>query len=203
VKTFNAGMRDRKTSLYDGGHRVPCFIRWPAASLREPGDIDELTTCQDMLPTLIDLCGLKPPAGAEFDGASPGEPACGNSQTRPEARPQMIVVYRVIKSTGFQVECQRHVERKWRLTGKFKGRRTLYISALCPSQGEEDRRGTRRQKHSGKRRQGECREPRDDAMVKRTEVAYRQLTRRSPIATSEAMYAKHAKNRIPEVNHQL
>ena len=26
---YNAGMRGRKTSLYEGGHRVPCFIRWP------------------------------------------------------------------------------------------------------------------------------------------------------------------------------
>ena len=28
---FNAGMRGHKRSYYDGGHRVPCFIRWPAA----------------------------------------------------------------------------------------------------------------------------------------------------------------------------
>jgi arylsulfatase len=70
VKTFNAGMRDGKTSLYDGGHRVPCFIRWPGGKLHEPGDIDELATCQDLLPTLIDLCSLKTPSGARFDGTS-------------------------------------------------------------------------------------------------------------------------------------
>ena len=70
AKVFNAGMRGAKTSLYDGGHRVPCFVRWPGGGLREPADIGELTTCQDLLPTLIDLCGLKAPPDARFDGVS-------------------------------------------------------------------------------------------------------------------------------------
>ena len=69
-KVFNAGMRDKKRSLWEGGHRVQCFVRWPAGRLGKPHDVDELTQVQDLLPTLIDLCGLKPPPGAEFDGAS-------------------------------------------------------------------------------------------------------------------------------------
>jgi len=70
VKVFNAGMRGSKTQLYDGGHRVPCFVRWPAGGICKPTDIDELTTCQDLLPTLIDLCGLRTPAESRFDGVS-------------------------------------------------------------------------------------------------------------------------------------
>jgi len=70
VKVHNAGMRGSKTQLYDGGHRVPCFVRWPGGGLRKPVDIDELTTCQDLLPTLIELCGLKAPTNARFDGVS-------------------------------------------------------------------------------------------------------------------------------------
>lgn len=70
VRIFNAGMRGRKIDLYDGGHRVPCFLRWPAGNLRPAGDVAELTECQDILPTLVDLCGLKKPAGAKFDGIS-------------------------------------------------------------------------------------------------------------------------------------
>lgn len=31
-KIFNAGMRDRKTSVYEGGHRVPLFVRWIGGS---------------------------------------------------------------------------------------------------------------------------------------------------------------------------
>ena len=29
---FNAGLRDRKGTVYEGGIRVPCFVRWPAAA---------------------------------------------------------------------------------------------------------------------------------------------------------------------------
>ncbi len=68
VPVFNAGMRGKKMELYEGGHRVPCFIRWPGGKLGPPRDIDALTEAQDLLPTLADLCGLKVPAGARFDG---------------------------------------------------------------------------------------------------------------------------------------
>ena len=70
VPVFNAGMRGRKIDLYEGGHRVPCFVRWPAGNLRPPGPIAELTLVQDIFPTLLDLCGVKPPPGAAFDGVS-------------------------------------------------------------------------------------------------------------------------------------
>jgi arylsulfatase A-like enzyme len=70
VPVFNAGMRGRKIDLWEGGHRVPCFIRWPAGGLRAAGDMSELTQVQDILPTLINLCGVRKPADAEFDGVS-------------------------------------------------------------------------------------------------------------------------------------
>jgi len=70
VPVFNAGMRGRKTQLYEGGHRVPCFVRWPAGGLRAPGDIAAPTQMQDLLPTLIELCRLKKPPAADFDGRS-------------------------------------------------------------------------------------------------------------------------------------
>jgi arylsulfatase len=70
VNVYNAGMRGRKTTYYEGGHRAACFIRWPAGGLRQPCDLDALTEVQDILPTLIDLCGLPKPANAHFDGVS-------------------------------------------------------------------------------------------------------------------------------------
>ena len=33
TKVFNAGMKGHKVQLWEGGHRVPCFIRWPAGGL--------------------------------------------------------------------------------------------------------------------------------------------------------------------------
>ncbi|HAK97144.1 MAG TPA: hypothetical protein DCM87_19685, partial [Planctomycetes bacterium] len=49
---FNAGMKGGKTTLWEGGHRVPCFVRWPAGGLRPAGDVGGLTQVQDILPTL-------------------------------------------------------------------------------------------------------------------------------------------------------
>lgn len=67
---FNAGMRGKKISLHEGGHRVPCFVRWPAGRLRPAGDVTALTQVQDILPTLLDLCGVPAPSNARFDGTS-------------------------------------------------------------------------------------------------------------------------------------
>ena len=67
---FNAGMRGRKSSAFDGGHRVPLFIRWPAGGLGRPRDVDDLTAHVDILPTLIELCGLNQPGGPALDGIS-------------------------------------------------------------------------------------------------------------------------------------
>jgi arylsulfatase len=67
---FNAGMRGRKIELYDGGHRVPCFVRWPKGKFIAPCDVDALTECQDLLPTLIELCELPNAQSAKFDGMS-------------------------------------------------------------------------------------------------------------------------------------
>ena len=67
---FNAGMRGKKRSLYDGGHRVPLFFRWPAGEIGAPRDIDALTHVQDIFPTLLELSGVPAPADASFDGVS-------------------------------------------------------------------------------------------------------------------------------------
>ncbi|MGQ9505355.1 MAG: arylsulfatase [Thermogutta sp.] len=66
---FNAGMREKKGSPYDGGHRVPCFIRWPG-HLPSGRDFSHLTAHIDILPTLLDLCGISTPSEVKFDGIS-------------------------------------------------------------------------------------------------------------------------------------
>lgn len=67
---YNAGMRGKKTSLYEGGHRVPCFIRWPDAGLTGGKDVDGVTRSVDILPTLLELCDLESPDGWRCDGLS-------------------------------------------------------------------------------------------------------------------------------------
>lgn len=69
-RIYNAGMRGSKASEYDGGHRVPFFLHWPAAGLDRPRDIPYLAAHIDVLPTLIELCGLRGPWDYSFDGRS-------------------------------------------------------------------------------------------------------------------------------------
>lgn len=66
---FNAGMRGSKTTLWEGGHRVPCFIRWPRGGLGMPREIAELTHVQDLLPTLAELASVRE-LPTQLDGAS-------------------------------------------------------------------------------------------------------------------------------------
>ncbi|MDA1013196.1 MAG: arylsulfatase [Planctomycetota bacterium] len=69
-QTFNAGMRAGKGSEYDGGHRVPFFVHWPAGGLAVGRNVTPITAHVDVLPTLIDLCGVASPKGVKFDGTS-------------------------------------------------------------------------------------------------------------------------------------
>ncbi len=69
VKTYNAGMRGGKTSVHEGGSRVPLFIRWPAAQWR-PHVVQPITAHIDLFPTLLDLCGVTAPAGPKVDGVT-------------------------------------------------------------------------------------------------------------------------------------
>jgi len=65
---YNAGMRGVKGSEYEGGHRVPFFLHWPEGGLNKGRDVPELTANVDIMPTLLDLCGI--PSSREFDGVS-------------------------------------------------------------------------------------------------------------------------------------
>lgn len=69
VKTYNAGMRGGKTSVHEGGSRVPLFMRWPAGKW-QPHVVKPIVSHIDLFPTLVDLCGVKAPAGPKLDGVS-------------------------------------------------------------------------------------------------------------------------------------
>lgn len=68
--TFNAGLRGQKGSEYEGGHRVPLFIRWPNGRLTGGKDIDKLVAHYDLLPTFVDLLGLNFNPVKPLDGTS-------------------------------------------------------------------------------------------------------------------------------------
>jgi len=69
-KVFNAGMRGKEGTPYEGGHRVACFLHWPAGGFDKQIKVNRLTAHLDLLPTLVDLCTLRLPKPIQFDGDS-------------------------------------------------------------------------------------------------------------------------------------
>src|SRR5690349_20619858 len=56
---LNAGLRNRKGAVYEGGIRVPCYVRWPGHI--QPGPVDEQPAAHiDLTPTLREVCGVRP-----------------------------------------------------------------------------------------------------------------------------------------------
>jgi arylsulfatase A-like enzyme len=78
--------RGGKGNLYEGGLRIPFIVRWPGKI--KPGRVSDLAFYQpDVLPTLAELTGAKPPA--DIDGLSIlpeliGAEAAGREQQKHE-----------------------------------------------------------------------------------------------------------------------
>ncbi|MDQ1257146.1 MAG: hypothetical protein QG656_1748 [Candidatus Hydrogenedentes bacterium] len=66
---YNAGLRSAKGAVYEGGIRVPCFVRWPG-TLDAGKSIDRVAAHIDLLPTLLDVCGVAKREGVALDGRS-------------------------------------------------------------------------------------------------------------------------------------
>ncbi len=66
---YNAGMRGRKGTPYEGGTRVPAFFRWPG-TLQSGVDIHALTGAVDVFPTLAELSGATIHIEEPLDGRS-------------------------------------------------------------------------------------------------------------------------------------
>ncbi len=68
-RRYTAGLRGRKASIYEGGIRVPCFMRIPGQAPGSAG-IDIPAAHIDMLPTVLSLCGIAVPRSLNIDGHS-------------------------------------------------------------------------------------------------------------------------------------
>ena len=110
---YNAGMRGKKASYYDGGHRVPFFLRWPGGDLLGGRDLGEMALHIDMLPTLIDLCGLKIDNDVTFDGCSLAEYLRGGVSSVEDRRE--FVQFGYGNSEPPEKWMNAVITRKWRL----------------------------------------------------------------------------------------
>lgn len=63
---FNAGSRGNKGTMYEGGIRVPCLMRWPGRI--SPQRVDTLSHPIDWVPTFASACGFEVPTDRKLDG---------------------------------------------------------------------------------------------------------------------------------------
>jgi arylsulfatase A-like enzyme len=66
---YNAGLRGLKGTTYEGGIRVPCYVRWPGR-FPEGLVVDQIAAHIDLTPTLLDACGIAPGTVPRIDGRS-------------------------------------------------------------------------------------------------------------------------------------
>ena len=70
ARLYNAGLRGWKKSYYEGGHRVPIFVRWPKRGWVGGKDLKGLTEVQDLFPTLMEACKVSKPNSLKLSGKS-------------------------------------------------------------------------------------------------------------------------------------
>jgi arylsulfatase len=120
-------LRGLKGSLYEGGIRVPFIAYWPGKV--KPGTTSDLRLYfPDVLPTLCDIAGVKPPAG--LDGLSFAPTLLGTGK-----QPAHEFLYWEFPSYGGQ---QAVIEGDWKAVRQnlAKGvvRTELYDLAADPSE---------------------------------------------------------------------
>jgi arylsulfatase A-like enzyme len=63
----NGPLRGGKSSLFEGGIRVPCIVRWPGM-VPQGTTCDEFLTAMEIFPMLCRAAGIRPPRGVVLDG---------------------------------------------------------------------------------------------------------------------------------------
>ena len=60
----NTPFRRHKAHTHEGGIRTPCLVRWPAGLKAKAGSrVDAVGHVIDLMPTLCEIAGAKPPEG--------------------------------------------------------------------------------------------------------------------------------------------
>lgn len=128
AEMYNAGMRGLKGSPYDGGHRVPFMVRWPAAGISTGRTIEQLTSYVDFMPTILDLCGVDVPAHRTFHGESLRPLLAGEADAHWSERAIATDTQRVAHPVKWRLSCV--MKDTWRLVNKTE----LYNLADDPAQ---------------------------------------------------------------------
>ena len=125
---FGAGMRGRKSSPYEGGHRVPFFLYFPLGDLPAGKDVSELTSYVDFMPTIMALCGVDIPEGRNFHGENLESVIRGQSDPPWAGRTVVCDTQRIARPMKWQLSST--MREKWRLVNGTE----LYDLTVDPGQ---------------------------------------------------------------------
>lgn len=118
---FNGGMKGKKSSVDEGGVRVPLWIRWKGKL--QPRIVSQLADHIDILPTVLDLCNIPVPDSLAIDGKSL-KPLLIDPMADWQERP--------LFSYFFKKGAVRN--NRFRLTVDRDGKKSLYDMVADPSQ---------------------------------------------------------------------
>jgi arylsulfatase/arylsulfatase A len=69
TRRYVGNLRGKKSEVYEGGIRSPLWVHWPRRF--PPGQIANPPAAHiDLMPTVLDACGVDPPADLRLDGRS-------------------------------------------------------------------------------------------------------------------------------------
>ena len=107
---YTAGLRNLKSSVYEGGIKSPLFVRWPARW--KPAQVERMSAMIDLTPTLLEACSVRPPARIRFDGRSL-VPLLDNPQATTPDRTLFIQIHRGDSPDKYRNFCAR--TQRWKL----------------------------------------------------------------------------------------
>ncbi|MBY9067517.1 sulfatase [Hyphomonas sp. WL0036] len=114
IPEVNQPYRGWKITLFEGGIRVPLFVKWPAVI--QPGTVvDEPVAHIDVMPTLAAAAGAALPAGVEIDGQNllPLATGTGTVERKDDAIFWSSGYYKVVRAGGWKLQVNGRQQKSW------------------------------------------------------------------------------------------
>jgi arylsulfatase/arylsulfatase A len=133
-----AGLHGLKGTVYENGIRVPCFLRWPAG-FASPAKVDRPAAHIDLLPTVLEACGVETAGGPPLDGANLmpllRQPAAewpqrtlffqwdsGQTPRRGQAFTAVGEKWKLVQPCGMDLPGQQHIRDRYAELCRLQGR---------------------------------------------------------------------------------
>jgi len=138
VDRHAAGLHGLKGTVYENGIRVPCFMRWPAG-FPAPATVTRLAAHVDILPTVLEACGVAAAGGPPVDGRSLlpllRDPAAawsdrllflqwdsGQAPRRGHAYTVLTDRWKLVQPCGMDAPNQKHIRDRYAEMCRLQGR---------------------------------------------------------------------------------